>query len=106
LKSDRLPADGQEVPVKVLEVDRQGRVRLSIKEATEQSQPAAEPEAPQARASKVAIALRERRAFNRQDALLAPGTWTFIQSLSSGVGNEAFFALVFRCDSFHAGWMQ
>ena len=26
---------GQEVPVKVLEVDRQGRVRLSIKEATE-----------------------------------------------------------------------
>ena len=37
---------GQEVPVKVLEVDRQGRVRLSIKEATEQSQPAAAPEAP------------------------------------------------------------
>ncbi|MBS6113942.1 MAG: polyribonucleotide nucleotidyltransferase [Citrobacter freundii] len=37
---------GQEVPVKVLEVDRQGRVRLSIKEATEQSQPAGEPEAP------------------------------------------------------------
>lgn len=31
----------QEVPVKVLEVDRQGRVRLSIKEAIEQ---AAEPE--------------------------------------------------------------
>lgn len=30
---------GQEVPVKVLEVDRQGRVRLSIKEATE-SKPA------------------------------------------------------------------
>ncbi|MGX8939774.1 polyribonucleotide nucleotidyltransferase [Symbiopectobacterium sp. Eva_TO] len=29
---------GQEVPVKVLEVDRQGRVRLSIKEATAQSQ--------------------------------------------------------------------
>jgi len=27
---------GQEVPVKVMEVDRQGRVRLSIKEATEQ----------------------------------------------------------------------
>jgi len=26
---------GQEVPVKVLEVDRQGRVRLSIKEAAE-----------------------------------------------------------------------
>ena len=39
---------GQEVPVKVLEVDRQGRVRLSIKEATEQSQPAAAPEAPAA----------------------------------------------------------
>ena len=36
---------GQEVPVKVLEVDRQGRIRLSIKEATEQSQPAAAPEA-------------------------------------------------------------
>ena len=34
----------QEVPVKVLEVDRQGRVRLSIKEATEQS--SAAPEAP------------------------------------------------------------
>lgn len=32
---------GQEVPVKVLEVDRQGRVRLSIKEATAQSQDAA-----------------------------------------------------------------
>ncbi len=28
---------GQEVPVKVMEVDRQGRVRLSIKEATESS---------------------------------------------------------------------
>ena len=28
---------GQEVPVKVLEVDRQGRVRLSIKEATAQT---------------------------------------------------------------------
>ena len=39
---------GQEVPVKVLEVDRQGRIRLSIKEATEQSQPAAAPEAPAA----------------------------------------------------------
>ena len=39
---------GQEVPVKVLEVDRQGRVRLSIKEATEQTQPAAAPEAPAA----------------------------------------------------------
>ena len=32
---------GQEVPVKVMEVDRQGRVRLSIKEATE-SKPQAE----------------------------------------------------------------
>ncbi|MBT9428400.1 polyribonucleotide nucleotidyltransferase [Candidatus Symbiopectobacterium endolongispinus] len=32
---------GQEVPVKVLEVDRQGRVRLSVKEATAQSQDAA-----------------------------------------------------------------
>ena len=39
---------GQEVPVKVLEVDRQGRIRLSIKEATEQTQPEAAPEAPQA----------------------------------------------------------
>ncbi|MGC6745557.1 polyribonucleotide nucleotidyltransferase [Escherichia coli] len=39
---------GQEVPVKVLEVDRRGRIRLSIKEATEQSQPAAAPEAPAA----------------------------------------------------------
>lgn len=38
---------GQEVPVKVLEVDRQGRVRLSIKEAVEQS-PAAQPTAPEA----------------------------------------------------------
>ncbi len=32
---------GQDVPVKVLEVDRQGRVRLSIKEATAQPQDAA-----------------------------------------------------------------
>ncbi|WP_373327529.1 S1 RNA-binding domain-containing protein, partial [Cronobacter turicensis] len=39
---------GQEVPVKVLEVDRQGRVRLSIKEATEQTQEAAAPAAPEA----------------------------------------------------------
>ena len=38
---------GQEVPVKVLEVDRQGRVRLSIKEATE-SKPAEEAAAVQA----------------------------------------------------------
>ncbi|WP_074012501.1 polyribonucleotide nucleotidyltransferase [Candidatus Sodalis sp. SoCistrobi] len=36
---------GQEVPVKVLEVDRQGRVRLSIKEASAPSQDAAVPEA-------------------------------------------------------------
>lgn len=36
---------GQEVPVKVLEVDRQGRVRLSIKEASELSQDAVVPEA-------------------------------------------------------------
>ncbi|MEM0516023.1 polyribonucleotide nucleotidyltransferase [Pseudoalteromonas sp. YIC-827] len=33
---------GQEVKVKVLEVDRQGRVRLSIKEAQDQNAPAAE----------------------------------------------------------------
>ena len=40
---------GQEVPVKVLEVDRQGRVRLSIKEATEQSPAeATAPAAPEA----------------------------------------------------------
>ncbi|MDT1800309.1 hypothetical protein QK887_24610, partial [Salmonella enterica subsp. enterica serovar Oslo] len=37
---------GQEVPVKGLEVERQGRVRLSIKEANEHSQPAAAPETP------------------------------------------------------------
>ncbi|TKI08612.1 polyribonucleotide nucleotidyltransferase [Martelella alba] len=35
---------GQEVPVKVLEVDRQGRIRLSIKEATVSGQDAAVPE--------------------------------------------------------------
>jgi polyribonucleotide nucleotidyltransferase len=39
---------GQEVPVKVLEVDRQGRVRLSIKEATEQSPSTDAPQAPAA----------------------------------------------------------
>ncbi|KZN38997.1 polyribonucleotide nucleotidyltransferase [Pseudoalteromonas luteoviolacea] len=39
--SDHLKV-GQEVKVKVLEVDRQGRVRLSIKEALEPSEPAAE----------------------------------------------------------------
>jgi polyribonucleotide nucleotidyltransferase len=36
---------GQEVPVKVLEVDRQGRVRLSIKEATTPSEESATPAA-------------------------------------------------------------
>lgn len=36
---------GQEMPVKVLEVDRQGRVRLSIKEASAPSQDAMVPEA-------------------------------------------------------------
>jgi len=38
-------SEGQEVTVKVLEVDRQGRVRLSIKEANEkpaEAAPAAE----------------------------------------------------------------
>ena len=35
--------EGQDVVVKVLEVDRQGRVRLSMKEAVEK--PAAAPEA-------------------------------------------------------------
>ena len=39
--SDHLK-EGQEVKVKVLEVDRQGRVRLSIKEAAEKKAPAAE----------------------------------------------------------------
>ncbi|KZN49234.1 polyribonucleotide nucleotidyltransferase [Pseudoalteromonas luteoviolacea] len=39
--SDHLKV-GQEVKVKVLEVDRQGRVRLSIKEALEPSEPVAE----------------------------------------------------------------
>ncbi|SEL24968.1 polyribonucleotide nucleotidyltransferase [Colwellia chukchiensis] len=34
--------EGQEVTVKVLEVDRQGRVRLSMKEAAEKAAPAAE----------------------------------------------------------------
>ncbi|GHB63629.1 polyribonucleotide nucleotidyltransferase [Psychrosphaera saromensis] len=35
-------SEGQEVAVKVLEIDRQGRVRLSMKEATEENAPAAE----------------------------------------------------------------
>lgn len=39
---------GQEVPVKVLEVDRQGRVRLSMKEAAADAAPAAAPAAPEA----------------------------------------------------------
>jgi len=39
--SDHL-SEGQEVKVKVLEVDRQGRVRLSIKEAMESAAPAAD----------------------------------------------------------------
>jgi polyribonucleotide nucleotidyltransferase len=39
---------GQEVPVKVLEVDRQGRVRLSMKEAAAEAAPAAAPAAPEA----------------------------------------------------------
>ena len=39
-------SEGQEVTVKVLEVDRQGRVRLSIKEAAEKPAEAAAPEAP------------------------------------------------------------
>ncbi|MDO6445917.1 polyribonucleotide nucleotidyltransferase [Colwellia sp. 1_MG-2023] len=38
-------SEGQEVTVKVLEVDRQGRVRLSIKEAIEKPAEAAAPEA-------------------------------------------------------------
>lgn len=98
---------GQEVPVKVLEVDRQGRIRLSIKEATEQSQPAAAPEAPAAEQGEVAICPPLRRGLlTGQDALLATGNRTFIQPWSSGVGNEAFFALVFRCDSTYACRMQ
>ncbi|GLX83551.1 polyribonucleotide nucleotidyltransferase [Thalassotalea eurytherma] len=39
-------SEGQEVTVKVLEVDRQGRVRLSIKEAAEKPAEEAAPEAP------------------------------------------------------------
>ncbi|GLX87304.1 polyribonucleotide nucleotidyltransferase [Thalassotalea loyana] len=39
-------SEGQEVTVKVLEVDRQGRVRLSIKEAVEKPAEEAAPEAP------------------------------------------------------------
>ncbi|GHX96093.1 polyribonucleotide nucleotidyltransferase [Vibrio cholerae] len=40
--------EGQEVQVKVLEIDRQGRVRLSMKEAVETSDAAAAEVAPQA----------------------------------------------------------
>src|SRR5690606_8003818 len=36
---------GESVQVKVLEIDRQGRVRLSMKEAAEKAAPAAEPAA-------------------------------------------------------------
>ncbi|QOL24323.1 polyribonucleotide nucleotidyltransferase [Thalassotalea sp. LPB0316] len=39
-------SEGQEVTVKVLEVDRQGRVRLSIKEAAQKSAEETAPEAP------------------------------------------------------------
>ncbi|MTD37943.1 polyribonucleotide nucleotidyltransferase [Erwinia sp. CPCC 100877] len=39
---------GQEVPVKVLEVDRQGRVRLSMKEAAAEATPAPAPATPEA----------------------------------------------------------
>ncbi len=35
---------GQEVPVKVLEIDRQGRIRLSMKEAVATEEPAAQPQ--------------------------------------------------------------
>ncbi len=88
---------GQEVPVKVLEVDRRGRVRLSIKEATEQSQPAAARKLRRAnRASKVAFALRSAEGFRLAGRLVEPpGNRTFIQSLSSGVGNEAFLRWCF-----------
>ncbi|MCD6658475.1 S1 RNA-binding domain-containing protein, partial [Vibrio cholerae] len=40
--------EGQEVQVKELEIDRQGRVRLSMKEAVETSDAAAAEVAPQA----------------------------------------------------------
>ncbi len=64
---------GQEVPVKVLEVDCQGRIRLSIKEATEQSQPAAARKLRLLnRASRVAICPPLRRgAFNRAGRLVS-----------------------------------
>ena len=42
---------GQEVPVKVLEVDRQGRIRLSMKEAVEQPKQAEQEAAPVAPAA-------------------------------------------------------
>ncbi|MGO2343539.1 MAG: S1 RNA-binding domain-containing protein, partial [Vibrio litoralis] len=42
--SDHL-SEGQEVQVKVLEIDRQGRVRLSMKEAVETTEAPAEPSA-------------------------------------------------------------
>jgi polyribonucleotide nucleotidyltransferase len=66
---------GQEVPVKVLEVDRQGRVRLSIKEATEQTRlPQRRKLRSPSRASKVAVSPPLlRRAFYGQDASFAAG---------------------------------
>ena len=39
-------AEGQEVQVKVLEIDRQGRVRLSMKEAVEKTEEASAEEKP------------------------------------------------------------
>ncbi|ETX55636.1 S1 RNA-binding domain-containing protein, partial [Vibrio parahaemolyticus] len=41
--------EGQEVQVKVLEIDRQGRVRLSMKEAVEKPAEEAAAEAPAAK---------------------------------------------------------
>ncbi len=55
---------GQEVPVKVLEVDRRGRVRLSIKEAPKASLTQAAPEARRERTGRVvAFALRSAEGF-------------------------------------------
>ena len=39
-KVSEFVSQGQEVPVKVMEIDRQGRIRLSMKEAVEKSAPA------------------------------------------------------------------
>lgn len=38
--------EGQEVPVKVLEIDRQGRIRLSMKEAVQPAEQPAQDEQP------------------------------------------------------------